>query len=196
MSRLRRLNSGCNLPSVAAEVLELRALPSSGGVAVHAAEHHAALRTQAIEPLAFHATVEAAVAINSQTATIIQGLGKMTVSTLTPIVGSKVTVKVNFPQTGPGTDRESLAVTFSGKVASVTPNGSQFFFGITPTGSSLTLKFELGNHHVTAKALPDGSDWHLVLENGAFQSVNETFKFPPTATPELAGLPVFIAVAL
>lgn len=192
MSRLRRLNSGSSLPPVAAEVLELRDLLSSGGAAVHLAQQHAALQTQALEPLALHANVQAALWVNHHSVIGLAALGKVTVPTFSPTVGSRVIAKFSLPSLT--ANQISVAATFSGRITSIAVSGSQETFTIAPTGGSLMLKEESGNRIVPAKALPDGSDWNLVLENGGFQSVSEMFKFAPTAPAVLVGLPVFIKV--
>jgi len=194
MSRLRRLNSGSGPPAVGAEVLELRALLSSGGASVHLAQHHAAIQTQALEPLALHANVQAALWVNHHSVIGLAALGKVTVPTFSPTIGAKVIAKFSLPSVT--ANQISIAATFSGRISSISVNSSQETFTIAPTGGSLTLKEKSGNRIVPAKALPDGSDWNLVLDNGAFQSVSEMFKFAPTAPAVLVGLPVFIKVGL
>jgi hypothetical protein len=192
MTKLRRTRSESFSVPCAAELLESRALLSAGATAVHVATHGAAIPTQAIEPHTFHATVIAAVNINNSGGTMFPGFGKLTLSKITPTDGSKVTAKVSFPAGGPS--HESLTATFTGTISTISVVGPDTFIALDPTGGSLTLKAKSGGHSITAKALPDASEWHLVLQNGEFHLVSEDYAFIPTAPGGLATLPISILV--
>jgi hypothetical protein len=189
MSRLRRLNSSCQLSSAAAEVLELRALLSSGAGAVHAAQQHAALQTQAGAPHAIHTTATVGIAIDKNGAEFFPVPARVTVSTLSPIVGSHVTLKVSLPHLFPGTKHDSLTATLSGTVQEINPSGiGQTQFVVSATGDRLTLKTQGLDGPVTEKAIPlAGGEWQFLVQNGAFLSAITNFQFAPTAPPGVAG---------
>jgi hypothetical protein len=196
MSRLRRLNSACQLPPAAAEVLELRALLSSAAGAVHAAEQHAAVQTQTSAPHAIHTTATVGIAIDKNDPEFFSIPAKVTVSTLSPTIGSRVTLKVSLPHLFPSSKHDSLTATLSGTVQAINPSGiGQTQFVVTATGDRLTLKTQGLDGPVTEKAIPiAGADWQFLVQNGAFLSANTTFQFAPTAPPGVAGHAVQLIV--
>ena len=185
MSRRRRLYGCSSISPAAAEVLEARALLSAGAAAVHAATHHAAIQTQAVESLApFHKTLTTLVTITDSPASSVAG--NFSLSNVNAAVGSKVKASFSFPVSSGGTTF-SIKGTFEGTVDSVQAAGGLTTLTLDPTGGSIAVTEKAGGQTFKATAFPDGTQVSLVFYNGSFVRLGVSDRFPPSPTGPLAG---------
>jgi len=199
MQRLGRTRLRQGFVPVAAEVLELRDLLSSAAAAVHGATHHAAIQqsadqTGAIAPLAFHGTVNAAVAINSGTPKILPG--QFSLSTVKLVNGAHVSGHFTFSLTS-GASKISLKGKFAGTISGFGPVPGGTLCVLTPTGGSITLTSNLAGPTVKAKAVPGASVILLGLTpSNSFGSLAASDAFPAGSAGGLGGSTITILIGL
>jgi len=175
--RLRN-RRGSSIVPVAAEVLETRALLSSGATAAHAAAHHAAVQTQAIAPHAFKGLVIAKETIQGG---IPENRGvSFSFPNFSQTNGTKVTAHMSSLLSGPGF-KETIKATFIGTITNVQTVATKTTITLTPTGGNLNFTVISGGQHATLGAVPTATPMQLVLDGGVFRSFSVTDVFKPNA---------------
>jgi hypothetical protein len=197
MQRLCRTRQRQGFVPVAAEVLELRDLLSSGAAAVHGAMHHAAIQQAASPatvpaPRPFHGLASAVFSIDGGLETDLTG--KISLSKVNLAVDSKISAHFTFSTTVDGI-KATLKGSFVGTVFGSNPISTGTQIGITPTGGSVTLTEKaLG---LKAKAVPNGTLIELTLDaNTKYSTMGETDVFVAGSPLGLGGLTIKVGTAI